>query len=80
MRILLLAILLFSGASIVCGQAVWAVTSTPSVSDRYDDIYFLNSDTGWAISLYFLGNQQGQVLRTYTPLFEVFRRTTSKFK
>lgn len=47
-------------------QGTWSTTSAPTVDFRYDDIYFLNPDTGWAISLWDSWSQiqQGTVLKT----------------
>lgn len=45
-------------------QSGWQITPAGTV-DRYDDIYFINADTGWAIAPYqdFTGNL-GRILRT----------------
>ncbi len=37
---------------IVDAQLSWRSTNAPLVNDRYDDTYFLNADTGWAVTLY----------------------------
>ena len=51
-------------------QASWAATTAPRVFDRYDDTYFINPDTGWAVTLYDSSNyshtvyQYGSVSKT----------------
>jgi photosystem II stability/assembly factor-like uncharacterized protein len=43
-------LLLFCSLSVrFFAQGYWTQTSAPLVGDRYDDIYFLNDDTGWAV-------------------------------
>ena len=63
-KYLLLAILLAVSLS-SSAQGTWSPTTAPYVTDRYDDIYFINADTGWAACLddgtY---NQQGKILKT----------------
>ena len=61
--VVLLAVLINSHS---IAQGAWTATSAPVVDFRYDDIYFLNPDTGWAISLYdsYTQIQQGTVLKT----------------
>lgn len=59
-----LTILLLLICSLGIAQTVhtpWATTTADTVSDRYDDVFFLDKDTGWAVSL---GNG-GRILRTY---------------
>ena len=48
----------------VNAQGIWQATTTTAVTDRYDDIYFLNPDTGWAVSLDCCIGQTGQILKT----------------
>ena len=43
---------LFSFTNTLKAQATWAATSAPTTWDRYDDVYFINADTGWAVTLY----------------------------
>ncbi|MFN8286545.1 MAG: T9SS type A sorting domain-containing protein [Chitinophagales bacterium] len=43
-------------------QGYWMATSAPPLLDRYDDIYFLNNDTGWAVKNTANGN--AAVLKT----------------
>lgn len=45
----------------VYAQPSWAPTTAPIVWDRYDDTYFLNPDTGWAVTLYDSDNYSHQV-------------------
>lgn len=45
---------------LVCGvHAQWSFTNAPIV-DRYDDVFFIGADTGWAA-----GGGQGTIIRTY---------------
>ncbi len=45
-------VVLLPFTSMLKAQATWAPTAAPSVWDRYDDTYFINPDTGWAVTLY----------------------------
>lgn len=52
-----------------CGMAQaftyhWTATNSPQNSFRFDDMYFLNADTGWAVNFAY-GNEDGYVARTY---------------
>lgn len=52
-------------SSSLWGQYNWVETSAPEVTDRYDDIYFMNTDTGWAINPYAsFFNERGRVIKT----------------
>lgn len=44
-------------------QAQWGNTPSPSVSYRYDDVYFLNPDLGWAIN-YASTSVSGKIIKT----------------
>ena len=64
---------LFTIVLIICfaesnAQGIWTPTTAPLAWDRYDDIYFSNADTGWAICIYsdYGYLQHSLVLRTYT--------------
>lgn len=82
-RISALIILLYSLHISISAQGTWTATSAPPVSDRFDDIYFLNPDTGFAVSLDYDAGQHGQILRTtnggatWSP---TNARTTSEYR
>jgi len=44
---LLLIVMLLSGY--IQSQPSWSAMPAPVLNDRYDDLYFINADTGWAI-------------------------------
>ena len=48
----ILVLLLILSPDFLKAQPSWAPTTAPSVWDRYDDTYFINPDTGWAVTLY----------------------------
>lgn len=47
----ILFFLLVSGCSILSAQTTWVPTSSTQV-DRYDDLFFISPDTGWAVGSY----------------------------
>ncbi|MFN8397129.1 MAG: hypothetical protein U0176_21075 [Bacteroidia bacterium] len=62
---LLMALACMVGGS-VYAQAFtynWVPTNSPANSYRFDDIYFLNADTGWAVNFAY-SNHDGYVTRT----------------
>ncbi len=42
----------------------WTATNSPYTQFRFDDAFFLNADTGWAVN-YAYSNDDGFVMRTY---------------
>lgn len=49
--------------STVIAQAQWGNTPSPSVSYRYDDVFFLNPDLGWAV-VYANTSVTGKIIKT----------------
>ncbi len=64
------SLIIFIFHSALCsGQYLWTALPTAPVSLRFDDFYFTNPDTGWAInpnySFYTAAPQYGRIFRTY---------------
>ncbi len=58
-RILLTHLIISLSATVAFAQGGWRILeNAPTVNSRFDDVYFLNPKTGWAVSL------QGRVYRT----------------
>jgi photosystem II stability/assembly factor-like uncharacterized protein len=62
-----LVLLLLLSVHSTFGQAFtyqWIPTNSPPSSFRFEDVYFLNADTGWAVNLAYAADD-GYVMRTY---------------